>query len=110
MTLNRGTLPQEFYDITTDMLLVQPEPQYLHGALLQGAMAASLQQVSDVGLPFRMLGGAGSMYGSVADDRLMLEDRALATEAVAVVADLGKVPGHTVRILSLIHISEPTRL
>lgn len=98
MTLNRGTLPQEFFDITSDMLLVQPEPQYLHGALLQSAMAASLTQVSDVGLPFRMLGGAGAMYGSVGDDRLLLEERALASEAVAVVPELGKAPGHTVRI------------
>ena len=72
MTLNRGTLPQEFFDITSDMLLVQPEPQYLHGAMLQSAMGAALAQASDVGLPFRTLGGAGASYGSVADDRLML--------------------------------------
>lgn len=98
MTLNRGTLPQEFFDITSDMLLVQPEPQYLHGAMLQAAMGASLTQVSDIGLPFRMLGGAGAMYGSTADDRLALEDKALSVEAVKVIAELGKKPGHTVRV------------
>src|SRR5688572_13314751 len=98
MTMNRATLPQEFFDITSDMLLVQPEPQYLHGSLLQMAMGASLMQVSDVGLPFRMVGGSGSMYGSVQDDRLDLENRALASEAVQVVAELGKKPGHTVRL------------
>lgn len=97
MTLNRGTLPQEFYDITSDMLLVQPEPQYLHGQLLQLAMGSALAQVSDIGLPFRSGGGSGAMYGSAEDDRLKLAS-ALASEAVIVVPELGKKPGHTVRM------------
>lgn len=97
-SISRATLPNEFFDITSDMLLVQPEPQYLHGALLQAAMGAAMAQISDAGLPFRMLGGSGAAYGTVADDRLMLEQRALSSEAAIVVPELGRMPGHTVRI------------
>jgi hypothetical protein len=97
-SLSRDTLPQEFYDITSDMLLVQPEPQYLHGQLMKAALGASLAQVSDLGLPFRMLGGSGAGYGSAEDGRLALEQRAIAGEAVLFVPELGKMPGHTVRL------------
>jgi hypothetical protein len=98
MSLSRATLPQEFYDVTSDMLLLQPEPQYLHGALLKAAMAASLSQSSDVGLPGRLIGGSGASYGTPDQHRLMMEQRALASEAVQFVSELGKGVGHTVRI------------
>jgi hypothetical protein len=97
-SISRSTLPTEFFDITSSMLLVQPEPQYLVGALMKSAMGASLAQESDMGLPFRMLGGAGAAYGSADDDRLQLEQRAIAAQAVIVVPELGKPPGHTVRL------------
>lgn len=98
MTISRSTLPAEFFDITSDMLLLQPEPQYFHGALIKGAMAASLAEPGDVGIAGRLMGGSGAPYANAADSRLLLEQRAMASEAVQFVTELGKAPGHTVRM------------
>lgn len=98
MTISRATLPAEFYDITSDLLLQQPEPQYLHASMVKAAMAAALSQPGDVGIAGRLIGGAGSSYASAQDSRLELEDRLMASECVTFVPELGKGPGHTVRI------------
>jgi N4-gp56 family major capsid protein len=96
--LSRATLPQEFFDITSDMLLIQPEPQYLHGQLLKMALGASLDGDATLGIsPGRAIGGDGAPYGTVDVDRFMLADP-LASEAIVVIPELGKTPGHTIKI------------
>lgn len=98
MVMSRATLPQEFFDITSDMLLIQPEPQYLHGQLIKMALGASLNPSDMSGImPDRGVGSKGADYGSVESDRFKLADD-LYSEAVKVVPELGKGPGHTIKI------------
>lgn len=96
--LTRATIPAEFFDITSDMLLVQPQKQYLHALLIKAALGVSLKTDSELGLPGRTIGSAGAPYNTVDADRLMLDDPMLASACVAV-TELGKEKvGHTVRI------------
>jgi hypothetical protein len=64
--LTRATLPQEFFDVTSDMLLVQPEPQYLHGLLIKMALAASLNVGDSLGVTAdRAIASKGADYGTL---------------------------------------------
>ena len=97
-TGSRVSLPQEFYDKTDDKLLVQPEPQYLYATLFLGAMAASLANPSDMGLPWRAITGVGVDYGNPAErDRLILSSP-LMTDLIAAKVDFDKGPGNSIRI------------
>jgi hypothetical protein len=98
--VQRATLPQEFFDITSAALLVQPEPMYLHSRLIKMALSASFDVGNMLGLPMpeRQFGGLGANYQTNPEDgRLMLSD-GLYDQSVVVVPELGKSPGHTVRI------------
>ncbi len=98
MTLvTRASLPSEFLDITSAMLLKQPEPQYLHAALWKLALGASMGVPDQLGLPGREAGGSGAGVDSIASQRLMMDD-GIASGTIQVVAELGKGPGHTVRL------------
>jgi len=98
MTLvTRASLPSEFLDITSAMLLKQPEPQYLHAALWKIALGASMSAPGAIGLPGREAGGSGAGVDSIESQRLMMDD-GLASGAIQVVSELGKGPGHTVRL------------
>jgi len=100
MSVNRATLPSEFYDITSAELLQQPEPQYFHAALgFTGLMKAELDTVGPVGMPGRTAGDQGAQYGGWFQ-RVLAEPGELAKfgEAIKVVTELGKAPGHTVRM------------
>ena len=98
MTIMRATLPEEFYDITSAALLVQPEPQYLHAQLAKLALGASLDMSSGgLGLPGRLVGAQGAPYSSVESDRFQFSDP-IYSEAVHVVTELGRKPGHTIRM------------
>lgn len=95
--INRASLPEEFFDTTSDMLLVAPEPQYFHAQLAKIALNASLTPAGALGLQGRALPSQGASYGSVEDDRLVLSDPIMSA-AVTVVPDLGKAPGMTIRM------------
>lgn len=100
MALDRATLPQEFFDVTSDQLLTEPEPQYLHAKLVMLALAMSLDPGGGLGLPIagRQFGENGASYGNAEDGRLTLSDPIFG-EAIRVVTELGKENvGHTVRI------------
>ena len=96
---SRATMPSEFYDITKDMLLVQPEPQYLYWILFRDAMKLSLTPQAALGLqlPGRTVGGVGADYASAERDRLLLSDP-LTSELIAAKVDYNALPGQTVRI------------
>jgi hypothetical protein len=94
--LSRATLPEEFYDITSAQLLLQPEPQYFHAQLAKQAIAAELS-VGQIGLPGRGPSSQGADYASVNDGRLMLSDP-IYSEAIMAIANLGAAPGHTIRM------------
>lgn len=98
MVLSRATLPAEFFDVTSAMLLLQPEPQYLHGTLIKMALSAQLDTDAGLGItPDRAVTGPGAPYASAEASRFNMSDPIFG-QAVQVVSELGKAPGHTVRI------------
>ncbi len=97
MAMNRVTVPEEFYDITSSLILVQPEPQYLHARLIKMALGAELADLSEDGLPGRAIIGGGEDYASNQEMRNQISDP-IFESAVTVIAELGKGPGHVVRI------------
>jgi hypothetical protein len=98
--ISRATLPQEFFDITSADLLVQPEPQYLHALLAKSALDADLN-ATQVGLqiPGRDFPTAGAAYADVDAGRLSLSDPLLSA-AIKVQNDFNsaEMVGHTIRI------------
>lgn len=98
MAVSRVTLPEEFFDITSADLLVQPEPQYAYANLMLSALAADLNVPDALGLqlPGRPVGGVGAPYKTAEEDRLELA-KALPTEIFATKVDFMGGPGHTMR-------------
>lgn len=94
---SRASLPEEFYDKTSDMLLVQPEPQYLYAMLYLQSLKASLELPSELGLPFRGIGGVGANYSAADRDRLMISNP-MFTDLIAANVDFSGAPGNTIRI------------
>jgi hypothetical protein len=95
---SRVNFPDNFYDITSDMLLTQPEPQYLYADFLKSALALSLNVPGEIGLPGRAVGGAGAQYATAERDRLMLQGSAMPGELVAAKVDFKGLPGNNIRI------------
>lgn len=96
-TFNQTSNPENFYTVTSDMLLVTPEPQYLYTNMFLGALGASLPVPSELGLPGRTVGGVGSPYASEDRDRLILANPMM-TSVIAATVDFKGLPGSTVRI------------
>lgn len=95
---SRVEVPEHFFDLTSDMLLVQPEPQYLYADFFLGALSASLATPGEIGLPGRSVSGAGAAYAPAERDRLMLMGSSLPGELVAAKVDFSGMPGNTLRI------------
>jgi hypothetical protein len=95
-SLNRVEFPNNFYDITSAMLLVQPEPQYLYAGLFKAALSASLSTPGEIGTPGRSVGGAGDAYSSAERDRLMLSSPMV--DLFAAKVDFKGLPGNNIRI------------
>lgn len=96
-TGSRVTLPQEYYDKTSDMLLAQPEPQYFYALLFLGALGLSLQEPTSLGLAGRQTSGQGADYIPPERDRLMLSNP-MFTEVIAAKVDFNGQPGNSMRI------------
>lgn len=101
--IDRASLPEEFFDITSAMLLVQPEPQYFHAQLFKQALSAAMQLPAGgpMGLQVanRPIQDGGAAYTSAMYDRLMLsQPDAVYGQAIIVEPALGQRVGHTVRI------------
>lgn len=97
MSYSRATMPAEFYDKTSDMLLVQPEPQYLYAELFLSSLALSLESPSMLGLPGRQVGGVGAPYSDAERDRLKLANP-MFKEVFAARVDFNAEPGSNIRI------------
>ncbi len=97
MGFSRATMPEEFFDKTSDMLLVQPEPQYLYAMLFLGALRASLEVPSMLGMPGREAPNAGADYSTAERDRLMLANP-MFSEIIAAKIDFNGQPGNTIKI------------
>lgn len=94
---SRASLPENFYDVTSDMLLVQPEPQYLYAQMFLGALGASLSTPGEIGLPGRAVGGVGGAYSAEDRDRLVLANPMM-REVIAAEIDFNGQPGNSIRI------------
>lgn len=100
--ISRATLPQEFYDITSTSLLIQPEPQYLHALLAKSAFDAEISAMN-IGLqiPGREFQTSGAAYADIDAGRLVLSDNIL-SPAIKVQNEFnsptGEMIGHTIRI------------
>lgn len=94
--IGRATIPEEFYDITSPRLLIQPEPQYVHGQLLKAALGAMLSPPSTIGITGRGIGGTGADVPSAASMRNIVSEPLLA-EAVIRATEIADGIGHTVR-------------
>jgi hypothetical protein len=102
--INRASLAEEFYDTTSARMLVQPEPQYVYAFLAKMSLGSALA----VSLPGGFAGisaqrGVQSQGPSAAQyqagARLMLASPdPMSTQSIATVAEIGKAPGHTVRL------------
>lgn len=96
--ITRASLPEEFFDITSAQLLLQPEPQYLHAKLAKMAVMADLQVPDALGLmPGRTPSSQGADYAQPMDGRLVLSDPIMA-EAIHAIVGLGTAPGMTIRL------------
>lgn len=94
---SRVSMPENFYDITSAMLLTQPEPQYLYAQLFKSALGASLEVPGELGMPGRTSSGAGAQYSAAERDRLVLAKQ-LSSDIFATTVDFKGMPGSTVRI------------
>ena len=98
--ISRATLSPEFFDRTSEKLLIQPEPQYLMARLLyMSNAAAEFRRVGPMGLTAeRAIPDVGAGVGEFQDMQLMLADN-IRAEAIFTSDELapGK-PGHTIRI------------
>lgn len=95
--INQVSLPENFYDITSPLLLAQPEPQYLYAQMYLAALSLSLNPEASLGLAGRQVGGTGAPYSPAERDRLMMADP-LMSQVVAAKIDFNGLPGSTVRI------------
>lgn len=100
MVVSRVTLPSEFYDRTSELMLVQPEPQYVWARLLFMASGqAELRRAAALGIsPDRAIAAIGAQVPDLAEMQLLLSDT-VRGEAILVSDELGVAKhGHTVRI------------
>jgi hypothetical protein len=97
MSLSRLTLPENFYDKTSDKLLCQPQPQFVFAALFLAAIGAALPMPASIGLDGREVPSAGGAYAAPERDRLELAEK-LPTSLFAVGIDFNASTGSAVRI------------
>jgi N4-gp56 family major capsid protein len=99
--VNRASIPEEFFDLTSAHLLVQPDPQYFHAQLFKQALGAAMNlgNPGAMGLPGRAISASGAAYTDANHDRLMLAPPdAVYSQAIRLETEFGKGVGHTVRI------------
>lgn len=99
--VNRASLPAEFIDVTSALLLIQPLPQYFHAMLLKMALSASaaLPFGGPLGLPGRAVADGGAPYTSLQSNQLMLAvPEPAITGAIAMPTEVSQRVGHTIKL------------
>ncbi len=101
MTVSRVSLPTEFFDRTSSLMLRQPEPQYLYAQMVFMADAnAELSRVGDLGIsPDRAIGSEGAAPMAYKMMQALIAGELPYSEAIVVSGELAAgQPGHTIRI------------
>ena len=103
--INRASLPEEFFDITSATVLKQPDPQYVFAGLAKQALGSAMMLAASMagGLgisPQRVIPDSGIAYTIPGADRLALAnvDPQLSNVIVSVAELATPQIGHTVRI------------
>jgi hypothetical protein len=94
-TIDRASFLNDFYDITSPRLLKQPEPPYIYARLWMDAMAASPPSVDALGRPND--GWGMGTYASF-DEQMAAVESNVFKDAFEFVQEIGKRPGHTVKL------------
>lgn len=106
-SIGRATLGAEFQDLTSEQMLRQPEPQYLHARLLLAKLGMSLRMADNAGLNIagRAFPTSGAPYADLAAQQLDLDEEPsdyldlVTMEMAFLEAPGGKlVQGHTIRL------------
>lgn len=97
-TVSRVSVPSEFYDITSQIMLRAPEPSYAYARLLMAAAGrAEMLRVGESNAPpSRAIPEQGAAVPDLMDMGLLIGDP-IRAEAIVVSDELGRGPGHTVR-------------
>jgi hypothetical protein len=103
MSISRGTLPQEFFDSTSASMLIAPQPQFFYAAMWMQAVNASLdlqsQVANGIGLAGRpVIGANGAPVNSFEQNQLLLEPDPILGSFLRAETELGKKPGHVLRM------------
>lgn len=107
VTLGRADLPQEFYDVTSTQLLIQPEPQYLYARLIREATRMEMdRRAAQLGLPGRELVDNGAPYVQLDEMQLELSDR-LYAEAIKIDLTFMDAPGQRLPIGHIVRLNRP---
>jgi N4-gp56 family major capsid protein len=101
--VNRASLPAEFIDVTSALLLIQPLPQYFHAMLLKMALSASaaLPFGGPLGLPIpgRQVQDGGAAYNALQYNQLQLAVPEPAINgAIAMPTEVSQRVGHTIKL------------
>lgn len=97
--VSRVELPEEFYDRTSDKLLLAPDNYYLFAKLALGALGNDLEIPEELGLPGRTVSGSGADYVTPESQRLDLNEGAqLLQEAFAAKFNFDGEPGDMIRV------------
>ena len=100
--VNRASLPEEFFDVTSARMLIAPEPQFFFAQLAKLALGSALALAMGTGgiSPGRGVPVTGVDPGQYqVNARLQLVNQDPQTnQAIQMIAELGKAPGHTVRL------------
>jgi hypothetical protein len=95
---NRLSLPSEFYDRTSQIMLRAPEPQYIYARMVVMAdAAAELRRIGEIGLPGRTISGSGAGVPALMDMQAIISDN-IRSEAIITSDELGSGVGHTLRM------------
>jgi len=100
--INRASLPEEFYDVTSSRMLVQPEAQYLYAFFAKMSLGSALMIAMGAGgiSPDRGIPTAGQSAQQYQQSaRLLLASPdPMDRQAVATTTELGNGPGHVLRL------------
>ena len=96
MSISRLVNPEEFFDLTSAELLIQPEPKYIYAGLFLSAIGQQLNIPGSIGMPGRDTSGQGAPYAQLDSMQLYLANE-LPQQLFAAKVDFKGAPGHTMR-------------